>query len=122
MQWKMESNAAIGHVQVHLDTWPASMSRLQFDDVVSSPSNNGDGFAFINNTIGNLRGRGILCKWVLLTHPSDLPVTLLKITHKTMAQCKGITPESLPVCLSFTSEICRCTRMSTLPTGVESDI
>lgn len=49
---------------MQLDTWPAGMSRLQFDNVVSSPSNNGDGFAFVNNTIGNLRGRGMLCKYV----------------------------------------------------------
>jgi hypothetical protein len=38
------------------------MERLRFDDVVTSPSNNGAGFAIVNNTIGNLRGRGVLCK------------------------------------------------------------
>lgn len=32
------------------------------DCVVSSPSNNGNGFAIVNNTIGNLRGRGALVK------------------------------------------------------------
>ncbi len=48
--------------QVQLDSWPDTMNALQFDDVASSPSNRGDGFAFVNNTIGNLRGRGILSK------------------------------------------------------------
>ncbi len=54
--------SAFACLQVFLDEWPASMNRLRMDDVVSSPSNNGNGFAFVNNTIGNLRGRGILCK------------------------------------------------------------
>jgi hypothetical protein len=61
--WKSAfSFCACWRVQVFLDQWPASMNRLRFDDGASSPSNNGDGFAFVNNTIGNLRGRGVLCK------------------------------------------------------------
>lgn len=50
------------HAQVHLESWPAGLNRLKFDDTIASPSNNGNGFAIVNNTIGNLRGRGMLVK------------------------------------------------------------
>ena len=49
-------------VQVNFTFWPDSFNKIEFDDVVSSPSNNGNGFAIVNNTVGNLRGRGALIK------------------------------------------------------------
>lgn len=48
--------------QVSLSSWPAGMAAVGWDTLVTSPSNQGDGFAVINNTLGNLRGRGVLCK------------------------------------------------------------
>ena len=41
--------------QVYLTEWPASLKDLRWDNLVTSPSNNGNGFAIINNTVGNLR-------------------------------------------------------------------
>ena len=38
------------------------MAGVGRDTIVTSPSNNGDGFAVLGNTLGNLRGRGVLCK------------------------------------------------------------
>ena len=48
--------------QVKLASWPESLSLVHVDDVVSSPSANGNNFAILNNTIGNLRGRGMMIK------------------------------------------------------------
>ena len=48
--------------QVELAQWPDTMNDLAFDDVFSSPSNNGNGFAIVGNTVGNLAGRGALIK------------------------------------------------------------
>ncbi len=45
-----------------LASWPDGLRDAGFDTIVTSPSNNGDGFAVLNNTIGNLRGRGVLAK------------------------------------------------------------
>lgn len=49
-------------LQVVLTEWPKSFANVKLGDVVSCPSSDGSGFAIVNNTIGNLRGRGILCK------------------------------------------------------------
>lgn len=49
-------------LQVKLTSWPDSFDSVQFNDVVSSPSANGNGFAILNNTIGNLRGRAMIIK------------------------------------------------------------
>ncbi len=49
-------------MQVKLRDWPERLNNVKFGNVVSCPSANGNGFAVVNNTIGNLRGRGILCK------------------------------------------------------------
>ena len=49
-------------LQVKLTSWPDSFNSVQFNDVVSSPSANGNGFAILNNTIGNLRGRAMIIK------------------------------------------------------------
>lgn len=42
-------------LQVNFKSWPASFNDVKFDDLVASPSANGNGFAILNNTIGNLR-------------------------------------------------------------------
>ena len=98
MHGKGRSVPAFLHVQVFLDPWPSSMNRLRFGDAVSSPSNNGDGFAYVNNTIGNLRGRGILCK-------SSNGV----IAHNRMFNLKGfgiiMSPENLWVESDFVSNV-----------------
>ena len=47
---------------MRLASWPESFNSICADDVVASPSANGNGFAIVNNTIGNLRGRGIIIK------------------------------------------------------------
>ena len=49
-------------LQVRFTSWPSSFDEVQFDDVVSCPSANGNGFAILNNTVGNLRGRAALIK------------------------------------------------------------
>ena len=49
-------------MQVRLKTWPKGLDRVLFDDVVACPSANGNGFAIINNVVGNLRGRGTIVK------------------------------------------------------------
>ena len=48
--------------QVKFTSWPSSFDDVLFDDVVSCPSANGNGFAILNNTVGNLRGRAVLIK------------------------------------------------------------
>ena len=48
--------------QVKLASWPDSFDTIQVDDVVASPTANGNGFAILNNTIGNLRGRAMIIK------------------------------------------------------------
>ena len=42
--------------------WPESFNAIRVDDVVTSPSANGNGFAIVNNTVGNLRGRAMIIK------------------------------------------------------------
>ncbi len=49
-------------VQVRVKTWSKGCDRVAFDDVVACPSTNGNGFALLNNVIGNMRGRGALVK------------------------------------------------------------
>ena len=49
-------------VQVILTDWPQRFDSIKTGGVISCPSSDGYGFAIVNNTIGNLRGRGILCK------------------------------------------------------------
>ena len=51
-----------GCAQVKFTSWPSSFDGVLFDDVVSCPSANGNGFAILNNTVGNLRGRAALIK------------------------------------------------------------
>ncbi len=48
--------------QVKLASWPDSFDTIRVDDVVASPTANGNGFAILNNTIGNLRGRAMIIK------------------------------------------------------------
>lgn len=49
-------------MQVVLTEWPERFNNIKTGGVISCPSSDGYGFAIVNNTIGNLRGRGILCK------------------------------------------------------------
>ena len=49
-------------VQVKIKTWSKGFDRVAFDDVVACPSANGNGFAILNNVVGNMRGRGALVK------------------------------------------------------------
>ena len=49
------SSSLVLSLQVHFKSWPASFNDVKFDDLVASPSANGNGFAILNNTIGNLR-------------------------------------------------------------------
>lgn len=48
-------------MQVLLNSWPKNFKRLRFGDLAASPSRY-SGFAIVNSTAGNLRGRGVLCK------------------------------------------------------------
>ena len=61
MSWLVSAHPA-GCVQVRFTSWPSSFDDVLFDDVVSCPSANGNGFAILNNTVGNLRGRAALIK------------------------------------------------------------
>ena len=61
-QARQNDGMRMHHMQVFLATWPEGMRDAGFDTVVTSPSNQGSGFAVLNNTIGNLRGRGVLTK------------------------------------------------------------
>ena len=45
-----------------LTEWPQKFNGIKLGGLVSCPISDGSGFAIVNNTIGNLRGRGILCK------------------------------------------------------------
>ncbi len=75
------------HVQVKLATWPDSFNTVQVDDVVASPTANGNGFAILNNTIGNLRGRAMIIK------SSDGLIagnTLFNLMHFAMGRCTPI--------------------------------
>ena len=49
-------------MQIVLTDWPERFNNIKLDDILSCPSTDGSGFAVVNNTIGNLRGRGIICK------------------------------------------------------------
>ena len=49
-------------VQVKVKTWSKGFDHVVFDDVVACPSTNGNGFAILNNVVGNMRGRGALVK------------------------------------------------------------
>lgn len=49
-------------LQVKFQYWHNSFNKIQYDDVVASPSANGNGFEVVNNTIGNLRGRACMIK------------------------------------------------------------
>lgn len=42
-------------LQVKFKQWPEGFNNIKFGDILSSPSANGNGFAILNNTIGNLR-------------------------------------------------------------------